>query len=207
MMGGEGLLKATQTAILNANYVAARLAPRYEVLYRGANGMVAHECIIDIRPLEEASGVTSEDIAKRLMDYGFHAPTMSFPVAGTLMIEPTESESKEELDRFLRRDARHPRGHSGDCGGADEPRGQPPQERPAHGRGHSLRRLDASLPAREGGFSAALGAGGEILASREAGEQPLRGQESGMLLSASRSLCLRMGLRAPNPRKSPARAF
>ena len=100
MMGGEGLLKATQTAILNANYVAARLAPRYEVLYRGANGMVAHECIIDIRPLEEASGVTSEDIAKRLMDYGFHAPTMSFPVAGTLMIEPTESESKEELDRF-----------------------------------------------------------------------------------------------------------
>ena len=100
MMGGEGLLKATQAAILNANYVAGRLEPHYEVLYKGENGMVAHECIIDIRPLEAASGVTSEDIAKRLMDYGFHAPTMSFPVAGTLMIEPTESESKGELDRF-----------------------------------------------------------------------------------------------------------
>ena len=100
MMGGEGLVKATQVAILNANYVAKKLEPHYEVLYKGANGMVAHECIIDVRPLQEASGVTNEDIAKRLMDYGFHAPTMSFPVAGTLMIEPTESESKEELDRF-----------------------------------------------------------------------------------------------------------
>ena len=100
MMGGEGLVKATQVAILNANYVAERLEPHYEVLYKGANGMVAHECIIDIRPLQEVSGVTNEDIAKRLMDYGFHAPTMSFPVAGTLMIEPTESESREELDRF-----------------------------------------------------------------------------------------------------------
>ena len=100
MMGGEGLVKATQVAILNANYVANRIEPHYEVLYKGANGMVAHECIIDIRPLQEASGVTNEDIAKRLMDYGFHAPTMSFPVAGTLMIEPTESESREELDRF-----------------------------------------------------------------------------------------------------------
>ncbi len=99
MMGPDGLKKATQTAILNANYVAKRLSPHYPILYTGAFGLVAHECIIDCRPLK-AGGVEVEDIAKRLMDYGFHAPTMSFPVAGTLMIEPTESESLAELDRF-----------------------------------------------------------------------------------------------------------
>jgi glycine dehydrogenase len=101
MMGAEGLLKATQVAILNANYVAVRLAGHYPVLYTGRNGMVAHECIIDLRPLKLSSGISEEDVAKRLMDFGFHAPTMSFPVAGTLMIEPTESESKAELDRFI----------------------------------------------------------------------------------------------------------
>jgi glycine dehydrogenase len=101
MMGAEGLLRATQVAILSANYIAARLAPHYPVLYAGRNGRVAHECIIDLRPLKAASGISEEDVAKRLMDYGFHAPTMSFPVAGTLMIEPTESESKQELDRFI----------------------------------------------------------------------------------------------------------
>ena len=101
MMGNKGLLKATQVAILNANYVAVKLAPHYPVLYTGRKGMVAHECIIDMRPLKQASGITEEDVAKRLMDFGFHAPTMSFPVAGTLMIEPTESESKQELDRFI----------------------------------------------------------------------------------------------------------
>jgi glycine dehydrogenase len=100
MMGEAGLTKATQVAILNANYVAARLDPYYPVLYKGANGLVAHECIIDLRQLRETSGIQAEDVAKRLMDYGFHAPTMSFPVPGTLMIEPTESESLEELDRF-----------------------------------------------------------------------------------------------------------
>jgi glycine dehydrogenase len=100
-MGASGLLKATQVAILNANYIAARLAPHFPVLYTGSKGRVAHECIIDLRPLKLASGVTEEDVAKRLMDFGFHAPTMSFPVAGTLMIEPTESESKKELDRFI----------------------------------------------------------------------------------------------------------
>jgi glycine dehydrogenase len=99
MMGGEGLTQATKTAILNANYLAARLAPHYPVLYQGQHGRVAHECIIDTRPLKQF-GIEVEDIAKRLMDYGFHAPTMSFPVPGTLMIEPTESESKAELDRF-----------------------------------------------------------------------------------------------------------
>ena len=100
MMGRGGLKKATQVAILNANYIATRLQGAYEVLYKGRNGRVAHECIVDIRPIKEASGITEVDIAKRLMDYGFHAPTMSWPVSGTIMIEPTESESKEELDRF-----------------------------------------------------------------------------------------------------------
>ena len=100
MMGGKGLRKATEVAILNANYVAKRLEGNYDVLYQGRNGRVAHECILDIRPLKEASGVTEVDIAKRLMDYGFHAPTMSWPVGGTIMIEPTESESQQELDRF-----------------------------------------------------------------------------------------------------------
>ncbi|TSB23419.1 aminomethyl-transferring glycine dehydrogenase [Psychrobacter sp. YGAH215] len=101
MMGRDGLLKATELALLNANYVASQLKDHYPVLYTGKNGRVAHECIIDIRPLKEETGISESDIAKRLMDYGFHSPTMSFPVAGTLMIEPTESESKEELDRFI----------------------------------------------------------------------------------------------------------
>ncbi|MEE8173329.1 MAG: aminomethyl-transferring glycine dehydrogenase, partial [Alphaproteobacteria bacterium] len=101
MMGRQGLKKATQTAILSANYIANKLSPYYPVLYQGENGWVAHECIIDLRPLKESSGVSVDDVAKRLMDYGFHAPTMSFPVAGTLMIEPTESEPRAELDRFV----------------------------------------------------------------------------------------------------------
>lgn len=101
MMGRDGLLEATKLALLNANYVADSLKDHYPVLYTGKNGRVAHECIIDIRPLKEETGITESDIAKRLMDYGFHSPTMSFPVAGTLMIEPTESESKEEIDRFI----------------------------------------------------------------------------------------------------------
>jgi len=100
MMGGRGLTQATRVAILSANYIARRLQPAYPILYKGAHGRVAHECIIDIRPLTHATGITVEDIAKRLMDSGFHAPTMSWPVAGTLMIEPTESETKAELDRF-----------------------------------------------------------------------------------------------------------
>ena len=100
MMGGRGLREATEIAILNANYMAKRLEGHYPILYRGVNGRVAHEFIVDLRPLKESAGIEAEDVAKRLMDYGFHAPTVSFPVAGTLMIEPTESESKEELDRF-----------------------------------------------------------------------------------------------------------
>lgn len=100
MMGNLGMRQATEMAIVNANYVARRLQSHYPILYKGKQGFVAHECLLDLRPLKEASGITEEDIAKRLMDFGFHAPTMSFPVAGTLMIEPTESESKMELDRF-----------------------------------------------------------------------------------------------------------
>ncbi|AWH38082.1 glycine dehydrogenase (aminomethyl-transferring) [Stenotrophomonas sp. ZAC14D1_NAIMI4_6] len=101
MMGSEGLRKATQVAQLNANYIAKRLAPHFKTLYTGRNGLVAHECILDVRPLEKTSGIGAEDVAKRLIDFGFHAPTLSFPVAGTLMVEPTESESLHELDRFI----------------------------------------------------------------------------------------------------------
>ena len=101
MMGAAGLTRASQVALLNANYLARQLAPHYPVLYSGRNGYVAHECILDLRPIKERCGVSAEDVAKRLMDYGFHAPTLSFPVPGTLMVEPTESESQEELDRFI----------------------------------------------------------------------------------------------------------
>ena len=101
MMGGRGLTRATEVAILNANYVASQLNAHYPVLYTGSQGRVAHECILDIRPIKAATGISEVDIAKRLMDYGFHAPTMSFPVAGTIMVEPTESEDKGELDRFI----------------------------------------------------------------------------------------------------------
>jgi len=101
LMGSDGLKQATEVAILNANYLATRLASHYDILYTGRNGRIAHECIVDLRPFKEQAGITEEDVAKRLIDYGFHAPTMSWPVPGTLMIEPTESESKQELDRFI----------------------------------------------------------------------------------------------------------
>ena len=101
LMGTEGLRKATQVALLNANYIAKRLEAHFETLYTGRNGLVAHECILDLRPIKDATGISAEDVAKRLIDFGFHAPTLSFPVAGTLMVEPTESESQHELDRFI----------------------------------------------------------------------------------------------------------
>src|SRR5690606_7442014 len=100
MMGADGLTTATSHAVLSANYVAARLDEHFPVLYRGHSGLVAHECILDLREITRSTGVTVDDVAKRLVDYGFHAPTMSFPVAGTLMVEPTESEDLAELDRF-----------------------------------------------------------------------------------------------------------
>ncbi len=101
LLGADGMRKATETAVLSANYIATKLDPHFPVLYKGPNGLVAHECILDVRPHTKATGVTAEDIAKRLIDFGFHAPTMSFPVSGTLMVEPTESESVTELDRFI----------------------------------------------------------------------------------------------------------
>ena len=101
MMGGAGLRQATAVALLTANDLAERLEPHFPVLYRGANGRVAHECILDLRPLKRSAGLEVDDLAKRLMDYGFHAPTVSWPVAGTVMVEPTESESLAELDRFV----------------------------------------------------------------------------------------------------------
>ena len=101
MMGAKGLKDATGAAVLAANYVAARLRDHYPVLYAGENGLVAHECVLDLRPLKELTGIDNNDVAKRLIDYGFHAPTMSFPVPGTLMIEPTESEDLAEIDRFI----------------------------------------------------------------------------------------------------------
>ena len=100
MMGAEGLKKVSQVAILNANYISKKLKKHFSILYTGKNGNVAHECIIDIRPIKTEIGITEEDIAKRLIDFGFHAPTMSWPVPGTIMIEPTESESLSEIDRF-----------------------------------------------------------------------------------------------------------
>lgn len=100
LLGREGLRRATEVAILNANYMAKRLEEHYDVLYRGTGGRVAHEFILDLRPFRKSAGITEEDVAKRLNDYGFHAPTMSWPVAGTIMVEPTESESRAELDRF-----------------------------------------------------------------------------------------------------------
>jgi glycine dehydrogenase len=101
MMGADGLAAATGAAVLAANYVAVRLRDHYPVLYAGDNGLVAHECILDLRPLKQATGIDNNDVAKRLIDFGFHAPTMSFPVAGTLMVEPTESEDLAEIDRFI----------------------------------------------------------------------------------------------------------
>ncbi|RYY81268.1 MAG: glycine dehydrogenase (aminomethyl-transferring), partial [Comamonadaceae bacterium] len=101
MMGADGLRHATETAILSANYISVRLRDHYPTLYASRNGHVAHECILDLRPLKDSTGVTAEDVAKRLIDYGFHAPTLSFPVPGTLMVEPTESETLEEIERFI----------------------------------------------------------------------------------------------------------
>ncbi len=183
MMGAEGLTRATQVAILNANYMAARLQDHYPVLYRGANGLVAHEFILDCRPFDRHdAGIKIDDIAKRLMDYGFHAPTMSWPVPGTLMIEPTESESKAELDRFcdamiaIREEIREI-----EEGRADRER-QRAQERAAHDRAAHRRRVDATVFAREGGLPRAVAAGTQVLAVGRPDRQPLRRPPPGVHL-------------------------
>ena len=133
MMGPDGLTRATAVAIASANYLATRLGDHYPVLYTGANGRVGHECILDLRAITRATGVTAEDVAKRLMDYGFHAPTLSFPVAGTLMVEPTESETLAELDRFC--DAMIAIREEIDAGRRRRvaARAEPAAPRPAHG--------------------------------------------------------------------------
>ena len=189
MMGGEGLTRATEIAILNANYIATRLDPHFPVLYRNAKGRVAHECIVDPRPLKASSGVTVDDIAKRLIDYGFHAPTMSFPVPGTLMIEPTESESKAEIDRFcdamiaIRQEI------------AEieirplEGRSLAAAPRPAHRPRHRRRRLAARLFPRRRMFPGRHLAHRQILVPGRPGRQRLWRPQSGLLVSAGRGLC------------------
>ena len=147
LMGPAGLRHATAVAICSANYVATRLADALPGAVRRASGRVGHECIIDLRPITRATGVTVDDVAKRLMDYGFHAPTMSFPVAGTLMIEPTESETLAELDRFCDGDARHPRGDRPRRRRRLAARAQPAAPRAAHRRGPP-RRLGPALRPR-----------------------------------------------------------
>jgi len=153
MMGAAGLTEATQAAILGANYVAHRLSAHYPVLYTGSGGLVAHECIVDLRPITRETGVTVDDVAKRLIDYGFHAPTMSFPVAGTLMIEPTESEPLAELDRFceamiaIRAETR--KVAAGDYDAADNPLANAPHtaEMLAGEWDHPYSRLEVAYPA------------------------------------------------------------
>ena len=153
MMGEEGLRRASQVAILAANYIAYRLNDHFPVLYTGRNGLVAHECIVDLRPVTKQTGVTVDDVAKRLIDYGFHAPTMSFPVAGTLMIEPTESENLAELDRFcaamiaIRQEIA--RIAVGDCDREDSPLANAPHTAPmllAADWKHPYSREDAAYP-------------------------------------------------------------
>ena len=156
MMGGEGLTRATEIAILNANYIANRLDPHFPVLYRNAKGRVAHECIVDPRPLKTTSGVTVDDIAKRLIDYGFHAPTMSFPVPGTLMIEPTESESKAELDRFCDAMIAIRKRDRGDRGWPLEGRGLAAAPRPAHRARHRRRCVGRAYSRAKGCFPAGV---------------------------------------------------
>ena len=198
MMGAAGLKRATEVAILNANYIANRLRGHYPVLYTGPSGMVAHECIIDCRGFQAEAGVMVEDIAKRLMDFGFHAPTMSWPVAGTLMIEPTESESKAELDRFCEAMIAI-RGEiaaiaAGRLDKADNPLKHAPHTAArCHGEC-----MDARLFARAGGVPAALGRGSEILAAGEAGGQRLWRPQPGLHLRAAGGLRAGGGV-APRP--------
>ncbi len=174
MMGADGLRRATQVAILAANYLVKRLAAHYPVLYTGRDGLVAHECIIDLRPLTKQTGITVDDVAKRLVDYGFHAPTMSFPVAGTLMIEPTESENLAELDRFC--DAMISIRHEIErvaTGGYDR-HDNPPR-----------RRLETPLRAGGGGLPDGRGPPRQVLATRAPHRSGLRGPPPGLRLPAA----------------------
>ena len=198
LMGGEGLTEATKVAILSANYVATRLAPHYPVLYTGRGGLVAHECIIDLRPITKETGVTVDDVAKRLIDYGFHAPTMSFPVAGTLMIEPTESEDLRELDRFC--DAMIAiRGEIARVAAGEWPVGDNPLRNAPHtvesvaGEwAHPYTREEAAFPAR-------LAAPRQVLAAGAPDRRGVRGPEPGLRLPAAGGVRVARGHRGLAP--------
>ena len=201
MMGGDGLREATQAAILTANYVARRLTAHFPVLYTGRGGLVAHECILDLRPITARTGVTAEDVAKRLIDYGFHAPTMSFPVAGTLMVEPTESEDLAELDRFcdamIAIRAEIDRVAAGDV----RRRRQPAAQRPAHGQHADQRRLEALLRPRGGGLPAGHQPPVQVLAAGAPHRPGLRRPQPHVLVPAAGGLrVLRPRAAGPGPR-------
>ena len=194
MLGGDGMTEATRYAILNANYIKSRLEPHYPVLYTRPNGRVAHEMIFDLRPLKQASarhgsgGIDETDVAKRLMDFGFHAPTVSFPVAGTLMIEPTESEPIEELDRFCDAMIAIRREIQDVIDGKADAEGQRVEERTAHRRRGGVRRLVASLLARAGGLSAALRPCEQVLAGGGTNRQSVRRSQPDLCLPAGRGV-------------------
>ena len=195
LMGADGLRRATEVAVLAANYVAARLRDSYPVLYTGRDGLVAHECILDLRPLTKATGVTVDDVAKRLIDYGFHAPTMSFPVAGTLMVEPTESEDLAELDRFC--DAMIAiRAEIDQVGAGEWPREDNPlAQRPAHGA-TAGRGVGAPVQPGGGGVPGGCRPAVEVLAAGAPDRRRLRRPQPRLLLPGPRGL---RGLTRPPP--------
>ncbi len=207
MMGGEGLTHATKMAILNANYMAKRLEPFYPVLYKGSNGTVAHECIVDPREFKTSAGVEVEDIAKRLMDYGFHAPTVSFPVAGTLMIEPTESEPKAEMDRFCDAPDSDPRGNPRDRVRQGGQEGQRPQERAASGAPHRGRCVAACVRSRAGRVSGAVGTRAQVLARGRSRGKRVRRPEPGVRVPAGRRVRRDDRLRERSEERGAGRLF
>jgi glycine dehydrogenase len=185
MMGGAGLKRASQLAILNANYIARRLEEHYPVLYTGSNGLVAHECILDLRPLKDSSGISVDDVAKRLIDFGFHAPTMSFPVAGTLMIEPTESESRKNWTASATRSPSAKK--SARWKTAPGQGRQPAEERPAH-RGGAGRRVEPPVQPRAGGVPGGVADRRQVLAAGRPGRQRVRRPQPGLRLPVDREL-------------------
>ena len=178
------MTQATRIAILNANYIAARLEGAYPILYSGANGRVAHECIVDTRPLSRSAGVTVDDVAKRLIDCGFHAPTMSWPVAGTLMIEPTESETKAELDRFVNAMLAIRERGTRDRGGARWTGEEQPAEAGRRIRWRTWSANGTGLTAASGLLSAGRLPRRQILGAGQPGRQRLGGPQPDVLLPA-----------------------
>ena len=193
MMGASGLRKATQVALLNANYIATKLAPHYQTLYTGRNGLVAHECILDLRPIKDATGISAEDVAKRLIDFGFHAPTLSFPVAGTLMVEPTEMRIPARTGPLHRRDDPDPRGDPHGRARRAGSRGQSAQARTAHRDAGCGRRLEPRLQPRTGGVPAGNAQTPEVLATGRARGQRVRRQERVLQLRSDRRFQGRAG--------------